>query len=542
LEQAELASEALVVQARKSIRGLGFVTFAAGGMAFASDWLFYHHNLGWSAGLFTFGLLGMLLARPVRRSSRHIRRGLALVGFGLVIALAIEPTALAICMTAMVVVSLAILSRAGASASVGQWLTRWAQFLVLGWLAPLLDAIASVKWIRRHPAAGLGGPAAGVRTVSRWIVPALLGGGFVLLFAMANPIVQDWLTRAFEWTWGNLARIDQFLELDRIALWIMTALVVWSLLRFRRGKLRQSKTTRPSLSPLPPPLPWQFTPTARTIIPVSRHAFIERCLVVFNLVFAVESALDVIYLWGGRHLPAGMTFKEYAHRGSYPLIATALLAAAFVLITFRSECNTPAWRTARKLVYFWIVQNVLLSISAGWRLVLLVNASNLTRWRLATAIWLGLVAIGLLSIIWRISTRRDNAVLLLFNIVATVLGLYACCFLNLDGFIANYNAAHCMEIARRGDALGLTYLRDLGIEAIPALDRLSKTLDTPDRRSMARNFANELRQEVANDLCDWRGWTFRRWSLRPGPEFKPVIKAPNARPPRWRSADAYVRR
>ena len=57
----------------------------------------------------------------------------------------------------------------------------------------------------------------------------------------------------------------------------------------------------------------------------------------------------------------------------------------------------------------------------------------------------------------------------------TAVVLYACCFLNLDGFIANYNADHCLEVARNGDVLGLTYLRDLGIESIPALDRLSRT-------------------------------------------------------------------
>ena len=131
----------------------------------------------------------------------------------------------------------------------------------------------------------------------------------------------------------------------------------------------------------------------RTIIPVDHHGLVERCLIVFNIIFAIESALDVFYLWGGRHLPRGLTFKEYAHRGSYPLIATALLAAVFVLIAFRRECNSRSWRNARLLVYAWIAQNVLLTFSAGWRLMILVNASNLTRLRLATTIWLVLVVL-----------------------------------------------------------------------------------------------------------------------------------------------------
>jgi hypothetical protein len=162
---------------------------------------------------------------------------------------------------------------------------------------------------------------------------------------------------------------------------------------------------------------------------------------------------------------------------------------------------------------------VLLTFSAGWRLMLLVNASNLTRWRLSTAIWLGLVALGLLTIVWRIITHRDNAALLRLNIALTAFVLYVCCFLNLDGFIANYNADHCLEVARNGDVLGLTYLRDLGIESIPALERLSQTLDTPERKAMAGGFADELRAGVNEDLKDWRGWTWRRWRLRSEPRL-----------------------
>ncbi len=248
----------------------------------------------------------------------------------------------------------------------------------------------------------------------------------------------------------------------------------------------------------------------RILLRPSIRGRVERCLILFNLIFLVETTLDVIYLWGGRQLPAGMTFKEYAHRGAYPLIATALLAGLFVLLTFDWECEAKSWRLARALVYLWIAQNVLLTFSAGWRLRLLVNASNLTRLRLATSIWLALVSIGLLSLIWRILRRRDNQWLIRVNFTLAAVVIYACCFLNLDGFIADYNAARCVEIATHGQVLGLSYLRDLGIESIPALERLSRTLDKPGRRQLARHFADELRARALGELADWRGWTWRR--------------------------------
>jgi hypothetical protein len=45
-----------------------------------------------------------------------------------------------------------------------------------------------------------------------------------------------------------------------------------------------------------------------------------RSAVLFNLLFAVQTALDIAYLWGHSALPAGMTYAAYAHRGAYPLI------------------------------------------------------------------------------------------------------------------------------------------------------------------------------------------------------------------------------
>ena len=58
------------------------------------------------------------------------------------------------------------------------------------------------------------------------------------------------------------------------------------------------------------------------------RAAILRSLVVFNALFAVQTLLDVVYLWGGVRLPDGLSYADYAHRGAYPLIATALLVPA----------------------------------------------------------------------------------------------------------------------------------------------------------------------------------------------------------------------
>ena len=65
------------------------------------------------------------------------------------------------------------------------------------------DTVAGVKWARRHPGNRLGGPIAALWVAGKWIIPLLLGSVFVGLFALANPVVERWvshgLQRIYDW-------------------------------------------------------------------------------------------------------------------------------------------------------------------------------------------------------------------------------------------------------------------------------------------------------------------------------------------------------
>jgi hypothetical protein len=253
--------------------------------------------------------------------------------------------------------------------------------------------------------------------------------------------------------------------------------------------------------------------TAYTLAPraVSATGVVVRCLLVFNALFAVQTALDAAYLFGGATLPAGMTHAEYAHRGAYPLVATALLAAAFVLVAFRPGGAAERSVLARRLVYAWVAQNVFLTVTAAWRLDLYVAVYSLTRLRVAAGVWMLLVATGLVWIGCRIVFRRDNAWLLNANVLTALAVLYACCFVNFDRVIADYNVAHCREAGGEGVAIDTDYLYALGPDALPALRRVTPMLKDSRRRRAAEAYGVALRTRLREDLSDWRGWTLRRW-------------------------------
>ena len=103
-------------------------------------------------------------------------------------------------------------------------------------------------------------------------------------------------------------------------------------------------------------------------------------LVVFNGLFALQNGLDLAFLWSGAPLPEGVSFAEYAHRGAYLLIVTALLAGAFVLAFLRPGAAQS--RAVRWLVIAWFGQNLMMVASSALRTLDYVAAYGLTQLRI----------------------------------------------------------------------------------------------------------------------------------------------------------------
>lgn len=229
--------------------------------------------------------------------------------------------------------------------------------------------------------------------------------------------------------------------------------------------------------------------------------------------------LDGIYLWGHVALPANMTYAAYAHRGAYPLIATALLAAAFVLAAMRPGGAAEKSSVIRPLVYLWVGQNVLLVASSILRLDLYVDIYTLTYWRIAAFIWMGLVALGLILIVARIVLNQSNRWLVGANPITLTIVLYGCSLMNFDAFIADYNVAHSQEMTGKGGQIDFNYLFALGPQALPAINRAIALRDRIDEAQHVSHRGalvprrDGLVEQQRRDLA-WRTWGFRSWRLQ----------------------------
>ena len=462
---------------------------AAIGCAALADWLFFGWEMGVSLALF-LGVLGVAaVACNGVRAARPVRMIMITVFVAGLAALFenVDMLSIAIGMlaTAMFIIVMTSDERA-------PWYRNLFEAATVPFRGPFRfvgDMIRALRHIKERTSGWLGWLVA-------WIVPLSIFAVFLALFSSANPLIE-----------GQLMRIDfrpllELIQTWRLAFWILIVFAVWPLL-YRRARRRPVR---------PPVTDAGMPPEEADMDYLLGEKAMSRSLILFNALFALQSGLDLTYLWGGASLPDGMSHAEYAHRGAYPLIATALLAAAFVLVAMRPGGPAENSRLIRPLVLVWIAQNILLVVSSIFRLDLYVAAFSLTYLRLAAFIWMVLVAAGLVLILIQIMRNKSNSWLLAANALSLALVLYGCCFLNAPRLIATYNVAHCRELGGSGPRLDIKYLESLGsAETLPPVEahlaqfpetlRLSLEYRTsPDRNYLARP-------------GNWRAWDFRRWRL-----------------------------
>ena len=436
-----------------------------------ADRLFWASGgIGSNIGAFAAALVAILLAvsPSIRRNSLAL--GAAALAALLCLALGDDPGILAWTLFWSAISVAALLPRATGFGSTAEWLVRLLAQSVVSIVGPWRD-LARLRRVRpAHRPFGL-------RGILPLLPLPLIGGSiFLALFATANPLIGD----AFESL--QLPEVQAF----RVILWSIVATLVWSILRPRRLRW------------------WAHTP-AQADNPINLAGVsvgsVTLSLIVFNALFALQNGLDLAFLWSGAGLPDGMTLATYAHRGAYPLIATALLAGVFVLVTLRPGSDTAAVPLIRRLV--------VLVASSILRTLDYVDAYSLTRLRVAALLWMALVAVGLSLILWRMLAGKSATWLINANALAGGIVLLACTMVDLGSVAASWNVRHAREVGGNGAVLDLCYLGGLGPSALVSLVELeSRPASDPafaDRVASVRaSVMRELVRNQENGFWTWR--------------------------------------
>ena len=499
------------------IRRRRFIWLAAAAAAFvaAGDVLFFQYDrYGGALGVYLMAL--MLTAVAMRPAMWRDGRALAAAAAALLFAGAMmtEPGLLAWTLF-WIAGGMAVLLPATGRFDDG-W--RWFQRLLLQGLralvAPLLDLLRVLRVRRRRHRGGRAVPG-GLKVIG---LPIAGSAVILMLFAVANPVLGRFLS--------DLTRIEiTGAHIGRMILWGLLLLMVWGLLHPRpRQKLLGT-----------------FDGSGDLPLPGVSVASVKLSLVAFNLLFALQNAMDIAYLGGLLAMPEGITLAEYAHRGAYPLIATALLAALFVLVTLRPGSSTAAVPAIRALVILWIAQNLVLVGSSILRTIDYVEVYSLTEFRMAALAWMALVGLGLVFICWRMLRGRSASWLINVNLASAGLVLTAFSLTETGAIAASWNVHHAREAGGRGVELDLCYLNSLDGSALAALIELEQRPDLPPGfRERLQSVRGEVHQRLQHEVLEG-GWSLRgARQLARGQEMLAAAPGRPALKPAHRGCDGAI--
>lgn len=446
---------------------------AAAALIGLGDLLFYDHWPAATIGAFALAwAVTLTVVRPDVR--RHVASRIALIvaaGFGLV--MIDDPSVVGWCLFWSAIASATLLSRHRFTDAIG-WGGRLLGHGVLGIVTPLQDLHRLAVSRRRSKRTSIGAVLALIA------LPVLGGGVFIALFASANPLVANAV--------ASVRLPDLSGVMGHLAFWTAILLAIWPSYRPRNPFL----------------LIGSGAVGAAPLVPVIPPATLTLSLFTFNAIFAVQNGLDIAFLWSGAALPPGVTMADYAHRGAYPLIVTALLAGAFALVASRPDATVRS-ATMRPLLVVWIAQNVLLVASSALRTIDYIDAYSLTRLRIAALAWMALVAVGLVLIAWRMVAGRSARWLINANAVAAGVILTGASLVDLGAVAAVWNVRH----ARTAAELDLCYLHNLGPSALLPMIELERRAAGPRLRGQAVFVRSQIMTDLTQQQADWRSWTWR---------------------------------
>ena len=245
---------------------------------------------------------------------------------------------------------------------------------------------------------------------------------------------------------------------------------------------------------------------------------ILRSLVLFNLLFAVQTILDVIYLWGNTTLPPDISYATYAHRGAYPLILTALLAAGFVLAAMQRGGPAEHSRVIRppglsmggaKCPAGTVVDSAARSLCPNLSADLVAHR----RFHLDGAGRAGAAAhrcpyrVEPLERLADPCQSRDPD----GDALRLLAGQFRCHYRRLQ-------RRPQLEPNDKGVWIDMDYLFSLGPQALPAIDR-AMALRGFDLALVSRRGC--LVEQQAKQMASWRSWGFRSWRLQRALDAEP---------------------
>ena len=255
-----------------------------------------------------------------------------------------------------------------------------------------------------------------------------------------------------------------------------------------------------------------LVPTAQLDVPQSGAALpgaqVVSCIVSLNVLFLSFLGVQASYFFGGDALVTGTpgeTYSGYARRGFWELVYIAMLIVPVLYLgdwLLRGE--EEKWRDRFRLVALATISlTVLIEASAAHRMVLLIDAYNLTTTRFY-ATWFMCLILGVLATFTAAILRSKRIHFIRHATYVVLFFLALLPVINPDATVARWNLGGETSLVNVDE----NYLGTLSLDAYPVMTTfLDEHPDVPSCGLVSRM---ETRLYMAS-AEDWRERSYATW-------------------------------
>ena len=237
-------------------------------------------------------------------------------------------------------------------------------------------------------------------------------------------------------------------------------------------------------------------------------------LVLINVIYAVFSAIQFAYLFGGSSfvLPSSYTYAEYARRGFFELVIVSIINFGILLfgIVFVKKDNKRIFTAIRAFLTLLVAFTFVLLSSAFYRMLVYEQAYGFTYLRVfvqAFMIMLFFLFIVNIIYIWYPKLPIIKSYFIISLAVYIILN-----FANVDVIIAKNNINRYFETGQ----IDMVYLKGLSYDAAPEMQRLlisASDSSDPEEKQIAEEitkYFNEKKSEL-EDQKSWQSFNISRY-------------------------------
>ncbi len=333
-------------------------------------------------------------------------------------------------------------------------------------------------------------------------VAVLLCFVFFMLYQEANPLFAE------NTKWISF----DFINFPRLVFTTFGGVLCYALFHHKTIKpIEQWENGLALLSPAAAPAEQQQSYKAELLAGTLLFACLNAMLLILNLG-------DVKTIWLNGQLPKGITHTAFVHNGVGALILSVMIATGLIMFLYRRQAHSDkSSKFLKWLVYLWIVQDLAMLFSTGWRNHLYIDAFNLTYKRIGVYAWLLLAILGHVFTFIKLAGNRSNWYLIRSNVAAWFCTLSLAGLVNWDVFITSHN------LQKPIGKVDLVYLFELSDANIPqliqvyhkypvaALDQnLQFSAEGHGRNdSYTRRMHNKVDRFLKDYNNDWQSWDLR---------------------------------